>query len=555
MPSISTRECPQCHKVKPFRVDSKTCGCPKPPVEKLTDETSKAGRVRNIRIDATRICNEEQLIEVLGIDLTKWYVDTFTVRKWEMGFVSNQSATTTKTDTVTKQTGKKGFKTKRTTGGKIETNKDYTPEHHQLFAVSCSLKRIVTAADLDGSVDKEGYVKENVKLMKENRRLHFRVDSEARYRVQMIKQTATTEEMVAQVREIAMRLGDFDDVPYTKITSQQPLFKPAVSNTHSEDAVLLLSDTHFGDVIRPGDTSGFPEYDLAIAGNRFGYTLEKIRQILAIQRSAYPIKKLYVWFGGDMGNGDLHDAPVSNALFIGPQVDFTFKMLKMGLNELFSLTEPDANGVRIVEEIVFLFTCGNHMRESSCVYMPMKYQAQRTFDWLIYQTLIEWFSQEQYKGRITIRQGMSPYIFEEIRGHRHLFAHGMQVGYRNSPDAQCKSMSQFIDRVRALFDSPEWRRKNSLQGATFARACIGDIHVPVCFPRIISNGSLNGQNELGVNWNLEPIPCVQQLFGVTENHLQTFHYEVNSSSIQRESHDWNAMGEFAATYEKKWGRT
>src|SRR5208282_2951929 len=107
--------------------------------------------------------------------------------------------------------------------------------------------------------------------------------------------------------------------------------------------------------------------------------------------------------------------------------------------------------------------------------------------------------------KVRIHSEMSPFIFENIRGHRHLFSHGMQVGYRNSPDAQNKAISNYISASRALFDSPEWRRKNGLEGATFARACIGDIHVPIHFPRFVSNGSLNGQNELGVNWQLEPI--------------------------------------------------
>lgn len=546
MATVKTRQCPQCLETKPFRVDQVTCGCPKPKQAKQEDTTSAGGRVRQINIEGTRICTEEQLIEALNIDLTKWYVDSFTVRKWEMGFVSSQHAETVKADTVTKQSGKKGFKVKRTVTGKAETNKEYTPDHHQLFAVSCKLKRVVTEKDNDG------YVKDNVRLMKENRRLSFQISAERRYRTAIITQTGQLEEMMAQIRDIAQQLGPTAVSQYAAIPPVHPEYKQAVSSTHSEDAVLLLSDTHFGDVIRPGDTSGFPEYDLGISGNRFGYTMEKVRQILSIQRSAYPIKKLYVWFGGDMGNGDLHDAPVSNALFIGPQVDFTFKMLKMGIDELSSLTVPDAEtGVRVVEEIVLLFTCGNHMRESSCQYMPMKYQAQRTFDWLIYQLLMEWFKDTP---RITIRQSMSPYIFEEIRGHRHLFAHGMQVGYRNSPDAQVKSMDGFIKTIRSLFDSPEWRRKNGLQGPTFARACIGDIHVPVTFPRLISNGSLNGQNELGVNWGLEPIPCVQQLFGVTEKHLQTFHYEVNSTHIQREASDWNSYGHFAAEYERVNGR-
>lgn len=545
MSKVTTRLCPQCQQVKPFRVDQVTCGCPKPKEASTTDTTSKAGRVRQINIEGTRICNEEQLIEALGIDMTKWYVDTFTVRKWEMGFVATQHAETVKADTVKTQTGKKGFKKTRTVTGKAETDKEYTPDHHQLFAVACKLKRVVTALDNDG------YVKDSVNLMKQNRRLTFQLSAEKRYRNQLLLNTAGLDEALSQIRELVGELGKVSIVPQ-EIAHLTPSFQFPIKSTHNEDAVLLLSDTHFGDVIRPGDTSGFPEYDLPVSGNRFGYIIRKAKSILTMHRAMYPIKKLYVWIGGDMGNGDLHDAPVSNALFIGPQVDFTFKMLKFGLEDLLQLTVPDAEtGVRVVEEIVLLFTCGNHMRESTSKYMPMKYQAQRTFDWLIYQMIIT-----QFKGtpRVTIREEMSPYIFENIRGHRYGFAHGMQVGYRNSPDMQARSMDAFLKTLRSLFDSPEFRRKNGLNGATFSRMCIGDIHVPVSFPRLKSNGSLNGQNELGVNWGLEPIPAGQQLFGVSESHIETWSYFIECSHVQKDALDWNQYGHFAAEYERQHGR-
>jgi hypothetical protein len=149
---------------------------------------------------------------------------------------------------------------------------------------------------------------------------------------------------------------------------------------------------------------------------------------------------------------------------------------------------------------------------------------------------------------------MSPYIFENIRGHRYGFAHGMQVGYKNRPDEQCKSMDGFLKTIRSLFDSPEFRRKNGLEGATFSKFCIGDIHVPVDFPRLKSNASLNGQNELGVNWGLEPIPAGQQLFGVTEKHLQSWEYFVECTDVQRESSDWNNYGHYAAEFERQHGR-
>jgi hypothetical protein len=356
------------------------------------------------------------------------------------------------------------------------------------------------------------------------------------------------DDLLDNIRTFVETLGDLK-LPKIKIQHRKPLIIPSVSEGHTEDAVLLLSDTHFGDRIRREDTSGFPEFDLTIAGNRFGYVIDKAKQILTLHRAMYPIKKLYVWVGGDIGNGQLHDAPQSNQLFLPAQVHFSYNMLRFAIDDLLTLTEPNGNGEQVIEEIVLLFSVGNHMRMDEK--MPMKLQSQRTLDWLIYQFVMEKFKDHP---KITIRAEMSPYIFEEIRGHRHLFAHGVQVGFKNHIETQCKSMSQFIDRVRAIFDSPEWRRKNNYGGETFSKICIGDIHVPVSFPRLLSNGSLNGQNELGVNWTLEPIPAGQQMFGVSRKHLETWRYFIECTAIQKERGDFNNYGHFAREYTERIGR-
>lgn len=484
-----------------------------------------ASNKRTITLPRTRIHTLEQLIEAFEIDTNVWKVKEFVARKWEMGYVKQED---------------RGPKSKN--GSQKTVN---VAGSEELFAVSARLVRHYSEDE------KNSFAADNAKLLVEKERAVFQLAAERRYRRLLTRDTASFDEALKQIKDAAQELGDIK-LFTTHISQITPASKLPINSGHSEDAVLLLSDTHFGDVIRPSDTSGFPSYDLPIAGNRLGYVIEKTKQILTMHRAMYPIKKLYIWVGGDMGNGDLHDAPLSNALFIGPQVDLTFKMVKFAIEDLLQLTVPDAvTGVRVVEEIVLMFTCGNHMRESTAKFMPMKYQAQRTFDWLIYQMLIEWFSKTP---RVVIRESMSPYIFEMIRGHRYLFAHGMQVGYKNSPDGQVKSMDNFLKTVRSLFDSPEFRRKTGLNGATFSRACIGDIHVPVSFPRLVSNGSLNGQNELGVNWGLEPIPAGQQLFGVTERHVETFRYFVECSQVQKEESDFNEYGRFALEYEHRFGR-
>lgn len=400
-----------------------------------------------------------------------------------------------------------------------------------------------TAVDQPYKNSEEYLIRENAKLTRRLATQNMQLESERGMRKHLSQNHAGYDDLLANIKDFVQVLGDFR-TPVTHVKPAKPLAKVPVSKGHSEDAVLVISDTHFGDVIRREDTSGFPEYDLLIAGNRFGYIAQQAKQILCLHRAMYPIKTLYVPILGDIGNGDLHDAPKSNALFIPAQIHFSYHMLRFLIEDLLTLVKEG-----VIENIVLLFSVGNHMRMAEDKKMPTKMQAQRTFDWLIYQMVIEKF--KGTKG-IEIHDTMSPFIFENIRGHRYGFNHGMEVGYRNSPEVQAKTMSSFISHIRALFDSPIYRKASGLQGATFDRFVIGDIHVATSFPRILSNGSLNGQNELGVNWGLEVIPAGQWLFGVSDKHIQTWQYFIECTEVQRENP--NGYARFAQEYQERFGR-
>ncbi len=480
----------------------------------LTETSEVTGDKWTLTLPKTNIHTLEELIAYCKIDLNVWHVDRFVANKWEMGY----------------------------------KNEDDKAKSLPLFQIKAFLSR--KPSDSTGTViaDESGYIAEISTLRSRLEKQARETRAEKRVSKHLALNHMGADDFLNKIHDFMQKMGDAS-LPYVKPAPLSPLIVPAVRNGHTEDAVFLLSDTHFGDRIKREDTAGFPEFDLPISGNRMGYVIGKEKQVLTLHRAMYPIDTLYIWFGGDIGNGILHDSPNSNELFTPAQVHFGYHMMKFAIEDLLTLTEPDAQGNRVVNNIRMLFTVGNHMRMDEK--MPHKFQAQRTLDWLIYQFVIERF---RSNPRVSIKTEMAPYIFETIRGHRHLFCHGMQVGYRNSPDAQCKSMGAFIDRVRALFDSPEWRRQNQLMGETFAKICIGDIHVPVSFPRLLSNGSLNGQNELGVNWVMEPIPAGQQLFGVSDKHLETFRYFLDCTHVQDRKEDANMYGDFARSYAHDLGR-
>lgn len=531
------RLCPACLEMKTFRPDCKTCGCvgggvavtqalngTATPVPAETDDVGD--KKRTCTLHKTRIHTLEDLIEHFAVDMSIWRVKRFVANKWEMGYIERKTTTPPPKGEV----------------GTTVTN--YEAGHEELYQVKAEFERQVNKTA-------EFTLKENAKLRTALETTRRALTHERQISKHLSANGAGFEDLLANCHEFVNAMSGLQSPepitliqPPTVSEHTQALVKQAVGPNHTEDAVLLLSDTHFGDRSTKADTSGFPEFDLTIAGNRFGYCIEKARQCLTMHRAMYPIKTLHVWHGGDLGNGELHDSVHYNVISVGSQIFFTYMMFKMAIEELLTLVDTG-----VVEKLNLMFTIGNHMRMDPLKPMPMKLQNQRNYDHMIYQFLIETFKRDP---RITIKTEISPYIFENIRGHRYGFVHGYQVGYKNRPEDQCKSFSAFQSKIRALFDSPEYRKLSGLEGTTFARMCMGDIHVPVSFPRILTNGSLPGQNELGVAWGLEPIPAGMQLFGVTESHIETFKYFLDCSAIQRQ--DLNRYAKYAIEYEATNGR-
>jgi len=98
----------------------------------------------------------------------------------------------------------------------------------------------------------------------------------------------------------------------------QPKFTPPKpADDHEEQAVLFLSDLHFG--------KRTPKYSLEIAKRRVAHICETAREIVALHRKAYRIPNLHILWGGDIVDGDsiypTHqhhlDAPVVGQIMAG----------------------------------------------------------------------------------------------------------------------------------------------------------------------------------------------------------------------------------------------
>ena len=299
------------------------------------------------------------------------------------------------------------------------------------------------------------------------------------------------------------------------------------SKTHSEEAIKVWSDWHISEVVSEQDTHGFNAYNSVIASNRVWEDVDKTKRILTAHRALYPIKKLHLLILGDMINGSIHpELMLTNDLLDIPAAILASRLICMGIDELKTLGMP----------IEVVCVVGNHPRTT--VKMPTKRQAHLSYDYTIYENVKNYFRNDDQVD-IYVETGQIGH--KDILGHRYIYEHGIDVPHMKEEALE--------DRIRALFDDPLYRNATGHQGASFEQIVIGNMHRPKFLERTVVNGSLVGQNELGVSWRLKPIRAQQMLWGVSEDLPRTWQYAIDVTANKSTKVN-NPFSEFTDYYMK-----
>ena len=300
---------------------------------------------------------------------------------------------------------------------------------------------------------------------------------------------------------------------------------------HSETAVVLCSDIHLAETIRPEDANGVNFYNSIVASNRLWEHSQKVRSIIGRHMSLYKIDRIWSPVLGDILNGTIHEEYVAtNDLSDPAAVILGARLLRMFYEELKGL------GLPIEIDAVH----GNHARLTPKV--PTKRQAHTNLDWQCYEMLADRFvDDDQVSVAITTAQIGMKKIFD----WNYVFEHGIDVKNGREED--------FEDRVRALFDDPTFREATGYQGASFDQIIIGNLHKPKFLERTVVNGSYIGQNELGQSWRLKPIRAQQLTWGVSEKYPRTWQYNIDLTPIKSEAAD-NPFSEYACWFMKRHGQ-
>ena len=282
--------------------------------------------------------------------------------------------------------------------------------------------------------------------------------------------------------------------------SQQHARKPAGIPT------LLLSDLHWGEVVRPEEIGGVNAYDMAIAQARLQRVIGKTKSLLRDHVVGdYP--GIVVCLGGDMVSGSMHDElEQTNDGTVMQQMLDLFEHLQRALLEL-----ADEFGKVHVPAVT-----GNHGRSNKK--WQAKQRAALSYEWLMYQ-----FLQRALAGddRISFQVPDGPDTSFELQGTKYRLTHG---------DA-FKSSDSVIGPVGPITRGTLKRSRMALaMSQPFDHLLLGHWHQLIWGSNFIVNGSLKGYDEYSMSYSFTPEPPCQALWLTTERHGRTIQLPVYANS-------------------------
>jgi len=253
---------------------------------------------------------------------------------------------------------------------------------------------------------------------------------------------------------------------------------------------VILSDTHFDEVVNPDEVDGLNAYDRTIAEQRLERWAQNIIKVSRHYLSGMKYDGLVLSLGGDIFSGDIHEElKETNAdTILGSLLHWSEQIAAA-----ISLLHDEFKNIHVVSVV------GNHGRTTR---KPRaKLRAKTNFDWLLAKML-----ERHYAGidsvSFQIPDGADALI--KIYEYGHLLTHGDQA----SGGGGIGGVWPPIMRLRA-----RKAQRYLAMNENFSTMWCGHWHQLVQTPGLIVNGSLKGWDEYAAVSNF-PYEQPQQAFAI-----------------------------------------
>ena len=262
--------------------------------------------------------------------------------------------------------------------------------------------------------------------------------------------------------------------------------------------VVMLSDTHFDEVVVPAEMDGLNAYNREIATMRLKKWSQNVTKMSRHYLSGVTYDGCVLILGGDIFSGDIHEelAQTNEDSILGSLIYWSEQLCAA-----IDLLAEEFGKVHIASVV------GNHGRMSR---KPrMKLRVRTNFDWLVSKMI-----ERHYEGdkRVTFQIPESADCLINIYGYGHLITHGDQV----SGGGGIGGIYPPIMRLRA-----RKAQRYLATGANFRTLWMGHWHQYISTPSLIINGSLKGYDEYAMISNFGYEVPQQAMAIITPSHNVT----------------------------------
>lgn len=283
---------------------------------------------------------------------------------------------------------------------------------------------------------------------------------------------------------------------------------------------LLLSDWHWGEVVKPDEIGGVNEFNLEIAHRRVKRLVETSLSLLFDHIASPSYDGLVLPMAGDMITGDIHEElTVTNDLPVIPTIMDLFGVLVWLIDEF----------LKHFKRIFIPGVTGNHGRKTKKIQCKERWAT--SFDWMLYAMLERHYINND---RVTILAAHSPDVLYRVYRHSYLLTHGDQ--FRGGDGL-----------IGPLGPLTRGRHKKSSRDAALDRPwntmVCGHWHTLIQLLHLIVNGALKGYDEFAFQNNYTPEPPTQAMWITHPDHGITFQTAIylESNNEKRASSQWVSL--------------
>jgi len=188
----------------------------------------------------------------------------------------------------------------------------------------------------------------------------------------------------------------------------------AKTTKHPATMVVLLSDIHCEETVRPETVNGLNEFNLDVCDRRLAELWSRFFAMLEHERALCRIDRVCIWLGGDLISGMIHpELAEENSLHPLAAKRWIGKRLRGFL---------DAVSER-VKDVIVATSCGNHGRTTEKLRTN---EADTSYEHDLYLTM----QSEERRKNIRWQVGEGHLNYVDLDGFRVRFCHGHAIRYQ-----------------------------------------------------------------------------------------------------------------------------